>query len=40
MFGDIKRMASDAGRDADGLQMIVTANVEIHTEGLGPLPGV
>ena len=36
MFGDIKRMATDAGRDAGALQMIVTANVEIHAEELGP----
>ena len=36
MFAGIRRMATDAGRDADALQMIVTANIEIHAEELGP----
>lgn len=35
MFGSIRQMAAQAGRDADALQMIVTANVEIHDSRLG-----
>ena len=35
MFGAIKQMAAQAGRDADALQLVVTANVEIHTKPPG-----
>jgi probable F420-dependent oxidoreductase len=35
MFGTIKQMAAEAGRDADAMQLIVTANVEIHEAALG-----
>jgi probable F420-dependent oxidoreductase len=36
MFGAIKQMATEAGRDANTLKLIVTANIEIHAEELGP----
>jgi probable F420-dependent oxidoreductase len=36
MFAGIKQMATDAGRDAEAMELIVTANVEIHAEALGP----
>jgi probable F420-dependent oxidoreductase len=35
MFGSIKHMAAEAGRDADAMRLIVTANVEIHDSALG-----
>jgi probable F420-dependent oxidoreductase len=35
MFTAIRRMAAEAGRDADAIQLIVTANVEIHEKALG-----
>jgi probable F420-dependent oxidoreductase len=35
MFGAIRQMTTEAGRDADAMELIVTANVEIHPGSLG-----